>query len=301
MNNNLNFKQAAILTTCGALAFSIMVAFSKLAIKDVPNDIIIFFRYSVSLIYILSIISINKIRKRQVVLKTKYLRLHLVLAASTIATLLLLYYSLNYISILDATLLNTTYPLFMPILTVILLNRKTPKKVWSGLIIGFIGIAFVLKPSPMIFNPIALLALASGLTASIGIFTMRQLSKRENHRTLMFYFFFITAIGSGILAFFNWHTPSYHSLLLLLAIGVFGTIYQEFLIRASRHAQARVISSLMYTNIIFSGLFGWIIWNDIPDAYDWIGIVLVCFGAILTIFYASRNNMYKTRTRKTKS
>lgn len=286
-----NVKQAALLMLCGALAFSVMMTFAKLAAQNVPAGVIIFSRYLIGVSYILLLLGVRKINGHKVKLKTRYLRFYILLALAALATLMLLYYALNYISLLDATLLNTTYPLFMPILTVALLGRRTPIKVWLGLIVGFVGIACILKPSPMIFNPIALLALASGVMATLAVFLIRQLSKREEHYRLMFYFFVVSAIGGGIIAFFYWQTPSVHDLWLLLGVGVFGVAYLEFLIRASRHAQARIISSLMYFNIVFSGILGWFIWHNLPDELELIGIVLICIGSVYTLFQASHSDM----------
>ena len=287
MNPHINLKKATLFSICAALSFSVMALFVKFAAPHTNNNMTIFFRFGVSFLYI-AIILIFKtlLRNTKFPIKTKHFKLHLLRALVSMAAMLLFYYSIAYINLIDANLLVMTCPLFVPIFAVLFFHEKTNWKSILAIIIAFIGIAFVIKPGHELFDPASLIALSAGIAVAIVILIMRVLSIYDHPHTCMFYYFSLAFLISGIISIFHWVTPDLHTMILLLLVGVFGTSYQEFLIRASQHAQARIVSTLMYTSVIFSGFLGWQIWGEIPDILSWIGIILVCCGSILTIFFA---------------
>ena len=202
--------------------------------------------------------------------------------------MLLFYFSLRYISLVDGTLLVMTNALFIPILTFIWLGVKTSIKGWVGVLLGFVGVVLVLKPGHELFHLASILALIAGFCASLSIFLLRELTRYDGHYTIMFYYFPLAFLISGLISIFNWKTPDLHTIILLLFIGIFGTAYQEFLIRASENIPAKIVSSLLYLGVIFSGLFGWLIWGEVPHLLSWIGVFLVCFGSIMTVVFVDK-------------
>ncbi len=179
-----------------------------------------------------------------------------------------------------------TNALFIPILGIFIVKKITGGKHWLAVLLGFIGIAFVLKPGHELFNPASLIALSAGLTSAMSFIAIRAISRYDHPYTSMLYYFPLAFIASGIISIFHWQTPDLHTSLLLLCVGIFGTFYQEFLIRASRYVSSKIISSLMYTSVVFSGLFGLTFFGEIPDILSTIGIILVCASCLLTIKFA---------------
>ena len=287
MYQDNNIIKATIFGISSAMAASIMALFVKLAAAHTTNSAIILSRFSISFIYILLILSTQKLRKKSIPIKSAHPFMHILRSVTGVLSMLLFYYALAYIPLVDGSLLVMTNTLFIPILAAIFLQQKTTVKNWLFIILGFIGVALIIKPGHELFNPASLLALAAGLSGAISILSIRELSKYDNPQTIMLYYFAIACLISGGVSIFNWQTPSLHTLIILLGVGIFGTIYQEFLIRASFYASAKIVSSLLYLLVVFSGLFDWLIWHHIPDLFSWLGIILVCLGSILVIVCAT--------------
>lgn len=74
--------------------------------------------------------------------------------------------SLQTISLSETSLLNNTASLFIPLITWLIYRIKIPHKLWLGLIIGFIGIFIILRPSLEGVNSGLLFGLASGIAAA---------------------------------------------------------------------------------------------------------------------------------------
>jgi drug/metabolite transporter (DMT)-like permease len=61
------------------------------------------------------------------------------------------------------------------------------------------------------------------------------------------------------------------------------------IIFAYRHAHPGRIAPFNYSVVIFSGLIGWIVWHDRPDALALVGVLLVSAGGILTTIKGGPN------------
>jgi drug/metabolite transporter (DMT)-like permease len=69
--------------------------------------------------------------------------------------------------------------------------------------------------------------------------------------------------------------------LYIVCMGIFATIAQIFMTRAYGAAKAGIVSAVSYADILFSVLFGMIIWSSFPDLIGLFGIILVILGGIL--------------------
>ncbi|NGX55792.1 MAG: Riboflavin transporter [Candidatus Anoxychlamydiales bacterium] len=279
----INLKKAFIFILLASFSLSLMATLVKIAILSVNNSIIIFSRFSISFIYILLVFLIKKIRKKSVPIKTNHLSLHIIRAITSMLAMFLFYYSLKYISLVECNLLLMTNVLFIPIIAIIFFKVKIPIKHWISILIGFLGIILILKPGFEIFQPKALYALLSGFIASISFIYIRKISKLDHHHTSMFYYFSFAFFASSVLVLFNFQSIDFKILLLLIGIGISGTLYQEFFIRATVYASVKFNSSLLYSSIIFSAFFGFIFFKNIPDLITFLGMSLIVIGGILTI------------------
>jgi drug/metabolite transporter (DMT)-like permease len=60
-------------------------------------------------------------------------------------------------------------------------------------------------------------------------------------------------------------------------------ITQFLLILAYEQASPSRVSPFNYSVVLFSGLIGWVVWGEVPNALSLVGTVLVCAGGILSV------------------
>jgi len=281
-------KKAIIFIVIAALSFSLMALFAKLVSVETKVNMIVFARFSVSFFYILMILGFRKIKRQKVSLKTNHIIMHFFRAILGLIAIGLLFIALRYIPIVEVNVLSLTSALFIPVIGALFLQTKTDIKHWVGIVIGFMGVAFILKPGLDLFNPVALLALLAGLILAVGMILLRRLSKYDNHYVIMFYLFMFVTLISGIISIFNWQRLDLKTIGLLLGVGVFGTFYQEFLTRATSYAPAKVTSALLYSSLIFSVIFDWLFFHNIPNIFAWIGIFFVFASSGLIVYSAKK-------------
>lgn len=78
--------------------------------------------------------------------------------------------------------------------------------------------------------------------------------------------------------------PSLFDMSVILSLGVLATLGHALLTSAYREAPASLLAPVNYTHMGWAVLFGWIIFDHMPDALSLGGIALVaCSGVIVAI------------------
>jgi drug/metabolite transporter (DMT)-like permease len=199
------------------------------------------------------------------------------------------FYSLDYVTFANALVLINTAPLFVPIFSLLILKAKTHAIVWAGIIIGFLGIIFILKPDKGVLHLASIIGLGSGIFASLGIVFIRILSKVGSIAQILFYNFLFATVVSGICAIFTWKPLDQYTICLLIAAGVNGALYQYFSTLSYAKTPIRISSSLMFLCILFGALTEWILWKQLPGMINIAGMALVIFGGMWVVYFGQKH------------
>jgi drug/metabolite transporter (DMT)-like permease len=76
-------------------------------------------------------------------------------------------------------------------------------------------------------------------------------------------------------ALVNWEVASKSAYAGLVLIGVFAAIAQMFYYKSFERAEASHVAPFGYSCVVFSGLFDWFFFQDIPDVWTVLGMILV--------------------------
>ncbi len=259
-----------------SLCYATMALFTKLA-SSVPTATIVFIRSTLSLLFLCVFFVIPK----KVNLKTNKMHMHIARCAIGLIGMYCFIYSSKQLNLVDSVLLVNTSPLFIPIVVLIWFKTKIPFNRVLALVIGFLGVIAILKPSFTFFKPIGLVGLASGLFIGTAFVIVRRMSKTEPVERMLFYFFTGSILLSIIPLVMTWK-PFYNNVLFLylFLIGVFSFLFQFFITKAYSLAPATKVSALGYFAVVFSGILDWIVWNKITDIVTFIGILCVISACV---------------------
>ncbi len=269
----LKLQKGFLWMLIATLFFSLMGATVKLGSEYFSPIELVFYRSAISLIFIFFIMNINK-----VTIKTDYLILHFKRSLVGFISLLLFFYAIGHLPLSTAISLNYTSPLFLGILLPFILNRKLNYKVYAMVLIGFIGVFLILKPT---FNDESIYAgvigLFSGLGAAVAYLYLTQLGQlKEPDIRTVFYFTLISTIGSAFLLINQEiHTPRINDFKVLIGLGASATIAQIAITRAYRVGNTLGNASLSYLTIIFSAFIGILLFKEIIDYVSIFGMLLI--------------------------
>jgi drug/metabolite transporter (DMT)-like permease len=196
--------------------------------------------------------------------------------------LTLYFWAIMKIPVADATMLNNLSPFFVTIFAWFFLKEKLSKLQFPSLVLVFIASLLIIKPK---FDFSAIPAAAGAFSAvlsGMAYVIVRYLHDKENPATIVFFFSLVSAILVLPAAIYQFQIPTCQKLLALSGIGIFASVGQITITYAYKFAKATEISLLVYVNVLFTVLFGWLIWNEIPDIWSLTGgITIIGVSAVL--------------------
>lgn len=284
MNNNNNILKGIFCIIIAGFGFALMSLFVKLS-GDLPSiqkgffrNIIAVFISSIPLIKHWKVINIPRNNTGWLVL----------ISRSVFGTigLVLNFYAISHISLADSSIIQKLSPFIIIILSYIFFKEEMTRFQVFAIIIAFIGITLIIKPSGNnIISMGALAALLGALCAGIAYTCVRYLG--THNISGEFIIFFFSSLSSLMLLpylILDYRTMTYYQLSMLLLAGISATIGQYGVTFAYKFAAAKNISVFDYSQVLFSGIFGYMFFGEFPDFQSLIGyIIVISVGIVLVL------------------
>jgi drug/metabolite transporter (DMT)-like permease len=274
-----DLRRGAGLVLIATLLFATMGAGINLVSSELPTTMVVFFRNAFSLMTLMPWV----LRTGLASMRSTRWRTHLFRSGTGLAAMYALFFAIGGMPLAEAMLLNYAAPLYIPLIAAVGLDERPPPRMWGPILLGFAGIALILKPGAGLFTPIALVGLASGLLAAIAMVSVRSLARTEPATRVVFYMMVLSTLLSVLPLPFDWVPPTMREWLLLCVIGTLGTGAHIALTRAYALAPAAQIGPFTYTAVLFSGVYGWLFWDEVPDGVSLAGALVVCAAGVWTL------------------
>lgn len=200
------------------------------------------------------------------------------------------FYAVDHLMLSDATMLNKMSPFFAIIFSIFLMKEKVSLSQALIVLGAFIGALFVVKPT---FSNVNLFAAGIGFVGGVGAglaYTcVRKLGTRgEKGSRIVFYFSLFSCLVTLPYMLFDFHPMTFNQLILLLLAGASAAGGQFAITAAYTYAPAKEISVYDYSQVIFAAIYGFIMFNQIPDAYSFLGYLIIIAMAIVMFWHNNR-------------
>ncbi len=263
--------------------FACMGVCVKLAAATHSAVEITFYRSFIALILMFGLV-----RLRGVSLKTPHWRWQITRGVVGFTALFGYFYAITLLPLATAVTLNYTSAIFLA-LYLALAGSRIRRGMLGALLIGLLGVALLLKPSLHADQLLGgLIGLGSGVVAGMAYFSVRELGVRgESETRTVFYFSLVATVCSLVwLAFGEIHAVDGKSGLILFGVGGFATLAQLAMTRAYTRGKTLMSASLAYSTVIFSSLFGMLLWGEVLSASSWMAIGLIILSGIAATHFS---------------
>ena len=277
MRYSQNLLLGAFLVVIAELCMASMGAVVKFLGQSLPHEMTVFARNLAGLIVLAPLLSRKGFNWR-----TNVIHLHLLRSLSGVAAMYCFFYAIIHLPLADGMLLKMTAPLFMPVIALLWLQEKVTNWTIYALWLGFLGVWIIVDPTGEI-NWIALVGVAGGLLAALAKVSIRRLARTEPTTRIVFYFAVTATLVSAIPAMLVWRQPAGLEIVMMVLMGLLGTVGQLALTRAYSVSNAGTVAPLTYFSVIFGGIYGYVFWAEIPDEQFLIGAVLIALAGIMTL------------------
>lgn len=274
-----------------AATLSFFTLFAKFSIDSTSYFLLIFLRFAIPLVllvpYLLWSTSI-----KELFLKSNF-KMQLLRGSCILVYQYSIFYYLMYSSLLDATVLQNTAPLFMPILERLFFKHRFEKKVFLSIFISFVGVLCILQPDRSIFAKLSIAGFLAPLGQAGSQVLYGHQAKHENQKsTLLYQFFFCSVVSAIVFVFFKEffgeaNSLEHYSPLLwvnIICLGVASILNQSFRGAAYKHGRASALAPFLYGSIIFSAVLDWAIFHYLPNWLSLVGAILVIAGGLIQVY-----------------
>lgn len=192
------------------------------------------------------------------------------------------FYALSIIPIGEAMTLNKTAPFFAVLFSWLFLREKAGVRQFFFLLLAFAGAMLVMKPGfrgDATFATVC--ALVGGLGAGIAYTCVRELGLLKVEGSLIVLFFSAFSTLASLPFLLGGFDPmTWPQVLILLGAGCGAAVGQFGVTAAYRFAPPKEIAVFDYTNVIFTALFGFALFGQVPDHWSVLGFLLIVFAGV---------------------
>ena len=254
--------------------------------------------FAIPLVGLLSYFGVGRLRP---------IRLWAVFVRSLLIAVAMLFYfsSLSLLSMTQGLAGLFTSPIFVLLITALLLRHSIGPIRIMAVGIGFVGIILVLELDFAKLTWLSILPIFGGLFYALGSVATRQLCEGESTLSMLLMMLCIQfSIGTIVLCYFSlnpvevlpgvdgylsrgwvWPIDDAFEYILLQAVG--SVIGIGLIIRAYQLGDASYVAVYEYSIFIFAPLYAWFAFSEVLSGAQFIGICLIASAGILIAFRSS--------------
>jgi len=195
----------------------------------------------------------------------------------------LFFSALGLLPLADTVVLFFAAPFIMTILSIPLLKETVGPYRWAAILIGFIGVVIVAQPSGGALQTGTLYAIGGCLAYSLVMIMTRWMSATEPPVRMVFYFNAGTAIIGTCALPFVWKPMAMEHIVILVAMAAVAMLGHILMTTAFSKAPIGAIVPFEYTALVWSTLFGFVIWGDFPANHVWLGAGIIVVSGIYMV------------------
>jgi drug/metabolite transporter (DMT)-like permease len=279
-------RLTGIALMCGAVAcFACLDSSAKFLSRDMSVIQVVWARYAGA--FVLAFVLSNPLT-RPGLIRSKRQVLQVGRSLSLLLSSFLNFLALRYLQLDQALAITFSTPFLVAALAGPVLDEWIGVRRWAAIAIGFIGVLVVARPGFGSIHPAALFSLAAAFTLAFYNVTTRLLARYDPSETTLFYSNFVGFIATSPLLPLIWIPPANGcDIVLMIAVGVFGAVGHYLLIVAHRFTPASVLSPFMYTQLLWAGALGYLVFHDVPNKWTLTGAGIVV-GSGLYLLHRER-------------
>jgi drug/metabolite transporter (DMT)-like permease len=197
--------------------------------------------------------------------------------------------AIGRVPLATASAIGFTSPLIVTALSVPLLHESVGWRRWTAVLVGFGGALLVIRPGSGFHHPAVLLLLASAVAYALYLIGTRWVSRYDNAATGIIFAALFGSLAMTVVLPFAFVMPrTLWDGLLFCSLGMFGGVGHYLIIRAFQLGPAAVIAPLGYVELIGTSTLGYLIFDNFPDLWTWVGAGVIIASGIYVAFRERR-------------
>ena len=218
--------------------------------------------------------------------KTKNFKLHFYRSFFGAIAMAAIFIGLRNLQLAEVTALAFSAPLWVVVFSMFFLSETIRLKRWIAVGLGFVGTIIISKPGFDNLNIYYIYPIIFCIGfAGVSILIRRLTLAGEPVWLIAFYFSLFSGLGGLItLPLGRWIMPNTYDFILLILIGLLGSIANLLLTQSYKLAEVTLTTPLKYLSLVFAIIFGFYFFKEIPTIYTLSGAGLIVVSSAIIFF-----------------
>ena len=290
MSNLLQNK--VFLAIISMLTGIVLVDFYSVIIKSLGNRYstpqLAFFRNFFALLPVVLLLIITKdlsdIFKN---ISKKFLFLCFLRGISFVFMQIFFYVAVINMNFATAITLTFSSPIFIVVLSMLLLKERIGFFRWSAIFIGFFGVVLIVQPGSDIFSFYSIFPILTAIAWALSVIILKFIPDGHSTAKIQLYTLIFNVIG-GVLLFLlttgHAEIKSTQDFFLMTLTGILGGTAAILFIYSYRLISASKMASFEYFGIPSSFVLGWLFFNEAPWEQLFPGVFVIVFAGMIIIW-----------------
>ncbi len=276
------------LVTLATFCFAVLDTSAKWLVQGLPVVEVVWLRF---VTHVLLMVMLLAPLHGKALFRVRSPRLHLLRAAMLATMTGLNFWALQYLQLAETGAIQFSVPILIAVLSAWWLHERLGLWRWLAIAGGFAGVLLVIRPGSLAFHPAILLSVGNAvLYAAFNLLTRRMVATESPQAMQL-----LSALGAAVVlapvALLQWQAPpDLLSWGLIALCGLMGGVGHLCVALAHRYASAAMLGPFLYQQVLYMSLWGWLVFNQVPDAFVVAGTAVVVASGLVLLWLELRRS-----------
>ena len=268
--------RSGIWMSVSAIMYVGSIAIGRYLAPDIPVFEIAFLRNAFAILFMMP----RLMRVGLGAMRTQRLGRHILRGAMSSTNVTLLFAAVSLIPIADMAAIGFLQPAISAAIAGLVLGEVVGRKRWLAILLGFAGALVIIRPGFAALNLGIVFALGSAIAGALVSIMIKTLVRTDPPDTIAAWLFVTQTAILLIPTLVVWRTPTPDQWVLFACIGFMSVILQRTFNRGIQAADISIAMPFNFTRLIWAALLGWLVFNEFPDVWTWIGGTVIFVASV---------------------
>lgn len=261
--------------------FGVVDALSKLLVAHASPVQIVWARYFLAFPTLLFVVRPRDLPR---LFSTTRPKLQLARGLTPLAVSFGMVLGVRYLPLADATVILFAAPLLMVALSGPMLGEKVRPSSWYAVALGFLAVLLVARPGFSVLSQYAIFPLVAAVFyALLQIITRRLSAAGERPVSTLAWTLATGSVATTPMVALFWNDLNLANWALMLALGIAFGVSQLTMISGLARAPISLTAPLIYAQVVSAVVLGVLVFNEVPDLWTLLGIVMIVGAGLYVV------------------
>jgi drug/metabolite transporter (DMT)-like permease len=231
-------------------------------------------------------------------LKTKRIGMHVARGTFSLLGTLCFFVAVSNLTVTNAAAITYLDHILVVLIGFLYFKEKIKPAKLAMIVLSFAGAFLIIKPGFVSFNKYYIFLFLAVIFWALNCTIIKMLGATERTKAQLFYVMLFSTVFSLPMALYEWRSIELWHVKYILVIAVCYLVHSVAFFKAFKFSEMTTVMPFDYCRLIFTGILGYLVLNEIPDYYSIGGYALIILGGLYAISHETLKKSEKLTANK---